>query len=55
MVFKYKLKNEGDKTVTHNYKYQYNSSTPICHPVFLKLCGIHKDKLLALQEIFYCV
>jgi len=50
MVFK--LQDQNDKTNKYNYNYQYNSSIPICQPVFLKLCGISKDKLLALRNHF---
>ena len=50
MVFK--LQDQNDKTNKYNYNYQYNSSIPICQPVFLKLCGISKDKLLALRDHF---
>jgi hypothetical protein len=50
MVFK--LQDQNDKTNKYNYNYQYNSSIPICRPVFLKLCGISKDKLLALRDHF---
>ena len=32
MVFK--LQDQNDKTNKYNYNYQYNSSIPICQPVF---------------------
>ena len=47
MVFQFS-KSENNKQ--DSYKYQYNSSIPICRPVFLKLCGIGKSRLLALQK-----
>jgi len=49
MVFK--LNNENDdETERDGYSYQYNSSIPICQPVFLKLSGFSKKKLIALQK-----
>lgn len=35
---------------TERYEYQYNSSIPICQPVYLKLCGIGKTKFFDLQK-----
>ena len=48
MVFK--SNDENDETKRLDYNYQYNSSIPICQPVFLKLCGFSKIKLSALQD-----
>jgi hypothetical protein len=51
MVFQFsKSTNEDNKAVRYDYKYQYNSSIPICQPVFLKLCDISNFKLSALQD-----
>src|SRR3954471_16090443 len=47
MVFKSNDKNDETKSV---YNYQYNSSIPICKPVFLKLCNFSTFKLSALQD-----
>ncbi|MDW3631333.1 MAG: hypothetical protein QOK71_07840, partial [Nitrososphaeraceae archaeon] len=47
MIFQFS-KSENNKL--DSYKYQYNSSIPICRPVFLKLCDIGKFRLLALQK-----
>jgi len=49
MVFKLNDEND-DETERDGYSYQYNSSIPICQPVFLKLSGFSKKKLIALQK-----
>ena len=48
MVFE--IVNKENKTDRISHNYQFDSSIPICRPVFLKLHGISKDTLLALQK-----
>jgi len=50
MVFKLNDEDDNDEMERDTYNYQYNSTIPICQPVFLELSGFSKKKLIALQK-----
>jgi hypothetical protein len=44
-------KNNNDSQ-RHHYKYNFNSSLPLCKPTYLKLCGVSEFVFLSIQTHF---
>lgn len=42
-------KNNNNDSQRHYYKYNFNSSLPLCKPTYLKLCGISDFVFLSIQ------